>query len=386
VDEVVAMSLGHNPGKGIPVQTARIAWASNPRGTPAMWVRDRLEGLFTDEDFADWYPADGRRGLSPARLVLVSVLQFAENLPDRQAAQAVRCRIDWKYALGMELTDPGFDHSVLSEFRDRMAEDDRADRLLAVMVDRLVAAGLVKGRRRQRTDSTHVLAAIRRLSRTELVAETLRTALEEVSVAAGGWLAQLITPEWVQRYGRPVRYDRLPTGAPALSAYVEEVGADGMRLLQALYRPDAPPGLRVLRQVQVLRQVWVQQYWTDEQGRLRWRGPKQTRDRKSRRNTPRRSAGGDDDDKPVSARVPWASVEILSPYDSEARFSHKPGEAEWVGYKDHLTETCDAEGPNVIVHVATTPAPEQDGQVLEKIHADLAARRLAPAEHLLDGG
>jgi transposase len=121
VDEVVAMSLGHNSGKGIPVQTARIAWASNPRGTPAMWVRDRLEGLFTDEDFADWYPADGRRGLSPARLALVSVLQFAENLPDRQAAQAVRCRIDWKYALGMELTDPGFDHSVLSEFRDRMA-------------------------------------------------------------------------------------------------------------------------------------------------------------------------------------------------------------------------------------------------------------------------
>lgn len=221
------MSLGHNSGKGIPVQTARIAWASNPRGTPAMWVRDRLEGLFTDEDFADWYPSDGRRGLSPARLALVSVLQFAENLPDRQAAQAVRCRIDWKYALGMELTDPGFAPSVLSEFRDRMAEDDRADRLLAVMVDRLVAAGLVKRRGRQRTDSTHVLAAVRRLSRVELVAETLRAALEEVSLAAEGWLAQLITPEWVQRYGRPVRYDRLPAYLSAPTPVTAEARQGG---------------------------------------------------------------------------------------------------------------------------------------------------------------
>lgn len=87
------------------------------------------------------------------------VLQYAENLTDRQAARAVACRIDWKYCLGMALIEPGFDHSVLSEFRDRLAEGDRADGLLALMVDRLAAAGLVKGRGLQRTDSTHVLAA-----------------------------------------------------------------------------------------------------------------------------------------------------------------------------------------------------------------------------------
>ncbi|MEU6038646.1 transposase [Actinomadura sp. NPDC047616] len=113
-----------------------------------MWIRDRLAGLFTDDDFADWFGADGRRGLSPAMLALVSVLQYAENLTDRQAALAVRCRIGWKYCLGLELTDPGFDHSVLCEFRDRMAQEDRADRLLAVMVDRLAEAGLVKRRGR----------------------------------------------------------------------------------------------------------------------------------------------------------------------------------------------------------------------------------------------
>ncbi|WP_405540785.1 transposase [Streptomyces sp. NBC_00075] len=125
------MAMGYAPGRLIPLLTVRMAQASNPRGTTAMWMRDRLDGLFTDEDFAGWYPADGRRRLSPARLALVSVLQYAENLTDRQAAKAVRCRLDWKYCLGLELDDPGFDHSVLSEFRARMAEGDRADRLLS---------------------------------------------------------------------------------------------------------------------------------------------------------------------------------------------------------------------------------------------------------------
>ncbi|WP_405097715.1 transposase [Micromonospora sp. NBC_01412] len=113
-----------------------------------MAMRDRLQDLFVDDDFVDWFPAYGRRGVSPARLTLVSVLQYAENRTDRQAARAVACRIDWKYALRMELTEPGFDHSVLSEFRDRLAECDRADRLLAVLVDRLARAGLVRARGR----------------------------------------------------------------------------------------------------------------------------------------------------------------------------------------------------------------------------------------------
>jgi len=153
-----------------------------------MWVRDLLDGLFADEDFTDWYSTDGRRGLSPARLALVSVLQYAENLTDRQAADAVRCRIDWKYCLGMELDDPGFDFSVLSEFRDRMAEGDRADRLLAVMVARLVDEGLVRRGGSIRTDSTHVLAAVRRLNRVELVGETLRVALDVLALRAEEWL------------------------------------------------------------------------------------------------------------------------------------------------------------------------------------------------------
>ncbi|WP_406292796.1 IS1182 family transposase [Embleya sp. NBC_00888] len=381
--------MGSNSGAGIPVRTLEVARAANPHGTTAMWVRDRLSELFTDEDFADWYPSDGRRGISPARLALVSVLQFAENLTDRQAAESVRCRIDWKYALGLELDDPGFDYSVLSEFRNRVAEGDRADRLPAVFVERLVAAGLVRGGGRQRTDSTHVLAAVRRLNRAELVGETLRCALEALAAADETWLAPLIVPGWAERYGRSVRYDRLPKSRAELDAYVEQVGADGMLLLRAAHAPDASPRLRALPSMQVLRQVWVQQYWYDAAGRLRWRGPKDTKDRASRRDRPRRAASApaaDGSPDPESARVPWSTMEVVTPHDPEARFCHKAGKAAWVGYRVHLTETCDTGGPNVIVHVATAPAPEQDIEALDGIHAALVARRLAPHEHLVDAG
>ncbi|MEV0535911.1 hypothetical protein [Kitasatospora sp. NPDC050463] len=181
------------------------------------------------------------------------------------------------YCLGLELDDPGFDFSVLSEFRDRMAEGDRADRLLTLMVERLAEAGLVKRRGRQRTDSTHVLAAVRRLDRIELVGETLRAALEELAAADENWISVLITDEWAHRYGRPVRYDRLPKETNERKQYALTVGEDGMRLFQAaLLAPDAPTRLRWLPKVEVMRQVWVQQYWYDEHGDLCWRGPKQT--------------------------------------------------------------------------------------------------------------
>ncbi|WP_267145298.1 IS1182 family transposase [Plantactinospora alkalitolerans] len=381
------MSIGRGSGSVVPVETARVAWAASPKGTPAMLMRDRLQDLFVDDDFSDWFPVDGRRGVSPARLALVSVLQYAEDLTDRQAARAVSCRIDWKYALGMELTEPGFDHSVLSEFRDRLAEGDRADRLLAVMVDRLAEAGLVRARGRQRTDSTHVLAAVRRLSRVELVAETMRAALEALAKLDEVWLAGVMAPDWAERYGRAARHERQPTGAAAVRQYVEQVGADGIALLRAVYGRAAPTGGPRVGAVEVLRRVWVQQYWYDESGQLRWREAKLSRARKSREGTTRRRSRGtttDDDAEP--ARVPWSRVEVVSPHDPQARFSHKPGKVEWVGYKDHQTETCDQERPNLIVHVVTTPAPEQDVNVVEAIHTALAEQRITPADHYLDSG
>lgn len=240
--DVVAVSLRPESHRRIPARTVQTAWAACPKGTPAMLIRDRLDVVFEDDEFTGLYPDDGRPGLSPGQLALVSVLQLAENLSDRAAADAVRTRIDRKCALGLELEDPGFDHSVLCEFRARLAEQDgAADRLLQVMLDRLRQAGLLKAGGRQRTDATHVLAAVRTLSRLELVGATLRPALEELAEAAPAWLAPLIEPEWAKRYGRRVEIGKLPGGKAAVTAQAEEFGQDGQKILTAAWTAGAPP-------------------------------------------------------------------------------------------------------------------------------------------------
>ncbi|MFJ1559804.1 IS1182 family transposase [Streptomyces mirabilis] len=357
--EVVAVSLRPEDHQRIPVRTVQTARAACPKSTPAMLIRDRLDVLFEDEEFAGLYPDDGRPGLSPGQLALVSVLQFAENLSDRAAADAVRTRIDWKYALGLELEDPGFDHSVLCEFRSRLAEQDgAADQLLELMLDRLVAAGLLKAGGRQRTDATHVLAAVRTLGRLELVGETLRAALEELAEAAPAWLAPQIEPEWVKRYGRRVEIGKLPGGKAAVTARAEEYGRDGQKILTAAWAACAPPHLRLLPQVEILRQVWVHHYFWDVDGLLRWRD---------------------------GHALPPASLRFDSPYDTDAHYCVKRDTA-WSGYRTHFTETCDEERPELVVHVATTTSTVQDIELTDTIHDELAERQLLPAEHVVDSG
>src|SRR6476469_4360457 len=114
------MSLRRAEIAPVPAATAQVAAAAFPKGCPAMRLRDELGAVYDDRMFASLYPARGQPAHSPWRLALVTVLQFAEGLSDRRAADAVRGRIDWKYALGLGLTDPGFDASVLSEFRARL--------------------------------------------------------------------------------------------------------------------------------------------------------------------------------------------------------------------------------------------------------------------------
>ncbi|MFD1662341.1 IS1182 family transposase [Streptomyces caeni] len=350
------MSVRPRPGEHVPSLTAQVARASNPSGTTAMWVRDRLDGLWRDEDFRAWYPRDDRPGLSPAQLATVSVLQFLYNLSDRQAAEAVRCRIDFKYALALPLDNPGFHHSVLSDFRDRLAEGDRAGLLLDLALERLRDAGLVKERGRQRTDSTHILAAVRDLTRRELVTEAMRAALEELARTAPQVLAELVIEEWGERYGRPVRLGKNPTHP---KTRINRTGADAHLLLMHLHqrRPASRPG----PQVKALREVFVQNYLIDERDRIRWRTPE---------------GGG----------LPPSGTTIVSPYDLQARYSRRGHATRWKGYLTHITETCDGDGINVITDVATTEATGSDAHALPGIHHRLTRRRLLPAEHLIDSG
>src|ERR1700704_4553774 len=153
-----------------------------------MQMRDTLGPLYDDHQFVALFSSTGQPAEAPARLALVLVLQCAEGLSDRQAADAIRGRIDWKYALALELTDPGFDHTVLSEFRSRLVQGQAELRLLDTLLERCRELGLIRDRGRQRPDSTHVLAAVRVLNRLERVGETMRAALNSLAVVAPDWL------------------------------------------------------------------------------------------------------------------------------------------------------------------------------------------------------
>src|SRR2546428_4444889 len=254
------MSLHPHVIAPVPDETARVARAAFPKGHPYLTFRDVLGTLFQDEDFTALFPAWGQPGLPPWRLALVTIMQFRANLADRQAAEAVRARIDWKYLLSLELADPGCDFSVLSEFRDRLLAGSAEDLLLDKLLERCRALGWLKARGAQRTDSTHVLAAIRVLNRLELVAETLRAALNELATMAPDWL-QAVTPlAWYERYSRRIEESRLPKAPAEREAYAHTVGEDGFRLLDALETPAVPEGLRELPRLEALRRTWQRHY------------------------------------------------------------------------------------------------------------------------------
>jgi hypothetical protein len=202
---------------------------------------------------------------------MVTMLQFAENLTDRQAADAVRGRLDWKYCLGLALDDEGFDFSVRSEFRSQLVAAGLERVLFDLLLGRLKELGLVAPGGTQRTDSTHVLGRIRDLNRLELAGETLRAALEALAAAAPGWLAGVIDSSWQEAYGQRIDGWRLPGSAVKRGQLAARYGADGYRLLEAVRAPGAPGWLRELPAVEALRQVWVQQFYRDEDGRVIWR-------------------------------------------------------------------------------------------------------------------
>ena len=360
------MSLHPHVIAPVPEDTARVARAAFPKGHPYLTFRDALGTIFQDEDFTALFPAWGQPGLPPWRLALVTIMQFREHLADRQAAEAVRARIDWKYLLSLELTDPGFDFSVLSEFRDRLLAGSAEELLLDKLLERCRALGLLTARGQQRTDSTHVLAAIRVLNRLELVAETLRAALNAVATVAPDWL-QAITPlAWYERYSRRIEESRLPKATAEREAYAQTVGEDGFQLLDALEAPDAPQEARELPILESLRRTWQRHY--------------------ERTGHPASTAGGG-----AQRRVRWkterelppAAEGIESPYDAEARYRHKR-DTQWTGYMVHVSETCEPTAPHLLTHVHTTSATVHEAQCTTPIQQALIEKDVPPREHLVD--
>ena len=254
------MSLPPPEPGAIPEETARLARTINPKGTLYMQIRDQLGIIYENQGFAYLFPTCGQPAEAPWRLALVCIFQFIEGLTDRQAAEAVQQRIDWKYAVSLELSDPGFDFSVLSKFRARLIADGNEIHLFDVMLTHLKMQGFLKVRGRQRTDSTHILAAVRTLNRLERVGETMRHALNTLAEVAPDWLRTHALPEWYERHGRRMENYRFPKAETERSELGMMIGRDGILLLQALEDAMDLPWLRGLPAVETLRQVWTEQY------------------------------------------------------------------------------------------------------------------------------
>jgi transposase len=356
------MSLRPEPLPPIPDATAAAVRATFPKGNLYVDLRAEFGTLYDDQLFADLYASEGRPvEVAPWRLALIMVMQYIEGLTDRQAADAVRRCMDWKYALSLDLHDSGFDFTLLHDFRERLLAHDAVQRLLDTFLAACKGRGWIKTRGTQRTDSTHVVAAIRRLYYLECVQEALRSALNQLSDAHATWVRQRVPLVWYERYGPRADVSRFPKEPSKRDALALQVGADGYQLLDWLGEDEGAHTLRELPALEVLRQIWLQHYYRcTEPGMevIRWR---------------------DTADQPPTAPL------IQSPYDLDVRYGTKR-DLNWVGYKVHLSETCDEGYPDLITQVSTTSATTSDFVMAPAIHHDLAARDLLPGTHLLDSG
>lgn len=352
----------------------------------AVSMRDRLGAWLEDGQFADAFGTRGRPGLSPAALSVVLVLQAAEGMTDREAAEAVRTRLDWQYALGLSLDDEGFDFSVLSGFRDRLIAHGKEETAFRALLAKLEDEGLLAAGGKQRTDSTHVLASVRSLHAHELARESVRAALDVLAAAYPDWLAaRFCVSDWTRRYDPATSSWTAPRpeGGAGRDEFAIACARDGYALVSACGEDSAPPGARDLPAVAVLRTVLVQNFMisTGDQGQ----------EVISRRRAGDRDSG-----------MPGSRARVASPYDPEARFGKK-GDLAWLGYKLHVTDTCDGPRecgcqagqparcphdirPNIITCVATTDATVTDNAMTLPVTAALAACPAPPARHYADAG
>lgn len=345
------MSLFPVDRSEIPEETANLGRKLMDEDSFYRMIGDRLPDLIKDEDFADIYSPIGGPALSPALLSLVLIFQMLEMLPDRLAAEAVRLRIDWKYALHLPLDWEGFHFTNLSHFRKRLVENEAEYRVFDLLLQKLVKLGLIRRRGKQRTDSTHILGMLADLSRLEMVLETLRMALLAIKGQDAGWLERVIPEALLGRYiVRQHEYD-LKDGEVA--EVLRQAGADGLWLLQQL--ETAPTALQDLEDVQTLRTVWEQQFEWDESGE--YGGPREKLE---------------------------AHGLVQSPHESEARYRKKRGKS-WQGYVGQVTETAEEAGdPNFITDIEATDAQLSDNEALPGIQERLEERDLTPSEQYVD--
>lgn len=341
----------------IPADTAQVGREILTADDPYRLVGDLVSSFLHMKDFAPLYSTLGRSAICPLLLSLITVFQFLENIPDRTAARWAVTRIDWKYALHLPLTWLGFHYSDLCTFRKRLLEHQVEQLVFEKVLEWVRSLGFLRKHGRQRSDSTHMLGCVERMSRLELAWETLRVALRAVQETAPLWYQETIPAVFHEAYVQRQSDWRL--SADEVQPAMEKAGHDGFWLLDRLHE-NAPAHALAQTAVQTLHTVWAQRFERQpEEGTTCVRPPASRGKGKER---------------------------IVSPHDPEARYSEKRGQG-WVGYRWQVTETAEEEvATQFITDVEVTAANEHDSEALTGIQERLIARSLKPDEQYVDQG
>ena len=343
----------HFPAE-IPEETRRIVEPLLGEDSVYRLVGQEAEQMVGDEEFEAMYAEEGRPGVNAVVLAFITIFQFLEKLPDRAAATMAVMRLDWKYALRQGLSWEGFNYADLCNFRKRLLKHGQASVAFEQVLAYLRERGYVKGGGKQRTDSTHIIGAVMRLSRLEVVWESLRVALSALVSTDAPWTLRWLPDSFVQTYS--VRRSDFRLSQTEIDQAFRQSGQDGYWLLSQVEQVGSP-ALKVLPEIVQLRRVWAEQFSRAADGSACLRPPGE--------------AGGD---------------VLNNPHDPEVRYGDK-GSHQWVGYKLQVTESTDpASGAHFITDVAVTSTVEQDNEQLDAIQQRLAARHLLPGQQYVDQG
>jgi transposase len=339
--------------KEIPPETAKLGQSLLDETDVYRLVGEEVQEVLSLEMFESMYSQEGRGGICPIVLALVTIFQFLENLPDREAAKWAVVRLDWKYALHMPLEWVGFHYSTLCNFRKRLMAHRQERLLFDTVLTWVQKHGFLKKRGKQRTDATHVIGQVANLSRLEMLWETLRLALGELTEVAEAWSKDKIPAVFHDRYGK--RQQDWQLSKAEVKQATRQAGEDGFWLLDRITE-NAPEAVQSLEAVSLLHQIWEQQFSRGDNGKIRLH------------------AGGRGQGKEM----------IVSPHEPEARWSKKRDKT-WQGYKVHQTETVDREaGQAFLTDVTTSAANVGDNEMVEAIQNRLQERGLAPKTQFVD--
>ncbi len=253
----------------VPADTRRAAAAAFGRANLYLIIGDRQSELFLDVEPEYLSPSGDFPAILDPLLTLVTLFQFAEDLPDRQAVESVRVRTDWKYALHLPMLYPDLRPAALCHFRARLAQNECSQQMFGRVFGRLTrVCPLVHGGK-ESASVPEILDSICMLTRLDCMRGTLYDALSALAVHHPDWLRQVARPHWYERYSTAASAHHLPREQAQRQALALEIGRDAKYLLEATAATsnDQPDQVWELR---ALRQYWLLHYETQD-GDLRWR-------------------------------------------------------------------------------------------------------------------